>query len=228
VYNIAFVEDDPNQVELFKEYLTQYQAQTGQRIKPRFFSDGEDILAAMPVCLDIIFLDIMMRNVDGMTAAAKIRESDKNVIMIFITNMSQFAIKGYSVGALNFLLKPVSYFAFAEELRRALEKLENKRPMHLAAHVAGGIVRLEASEMHKIFMHAKSVVAEDYLPMKEMEQKLSGHLFARCNNCYLVNLEHVKGIVDGFCLVGEERLAISRARKKPFMEALAAYLGEKL
>jgi DNA-binding LytR/AlgR family response regulator len=176
----------------------------------------------------------MMRNVDGMTAAAKIREADKNVIIIFITNMSQYAIKGYSVGALNFLLKPVSYFAFAEELRRALEKLENKRPMYLAAHVAGGIVRLEASEIlyvevmkHKIFIHAKTVVAEDYLPMKEMEQKLSGHLFARCNNCYLVNLEHVKGIVDGFCLVGEEKLAISRSRKKPFMEALAGYLGEK-
>ncbi|MDR1642162.1 MAG: response regulator, partial [Clostridiales bacterium] len=88
MYNIAFVEDDKNQVELFKDYLSQYQEQTGQQIKPHFFADGEDILAAMPISLDIIFLDIMMRNVDGMTAAAKIREADKNVIIIFITNMS--------------------------------------------------------------------------------------------------------------------------------------------
>jgi len=57
-----------------------------------------------------------MKKLDGMRAAQKIREFDFDVNIIFITNMAQYAISGYSVGALSFLLNPLPYFAFSQEL----------------------------------------------------------------------------------------------------------------
>ena len=62
--------------------------------------------------------------------------------------------------------------------------------------------------------------------MKEMEEKLEPLHFCRCNNGYLVNLEHVEGIREGMVKVGDEMLTISRPRKKVFQETLAAYMSE--
>jgi DNA-binding LytR/AlgR family response regulator len=64
--------------------------------------------------------------------------------------------------------------------------------------------------------------------MKDMEEKLQGRGFFRSNSCYLVNLAHVKGIDGVFALVGEDRLQISRPRKKAFLAALTDYLGGPL
>ncbi len=74
--------------------------------------------AATAPRFDIIFLDVEMENLDGFTTARIIRETDPQVMLIFVTNMGQFAIKGYEVDALSYLLKPVPYFAFSQELKR--------------------------------------------------------------------------------------------------------------
>lgn len=61
-----------------------------------------------------------MKHLDGMTTAERIRQMDAEVILIFITNMAQYAIRGYSVGALDYVLKPVPYFAFRSSCSRPL------------------------------------------------------------------------------------------------------------
>ena len=63
-----------------------------------------------------------MKFVDGMTAAEEIRKMDSEVVIIFITNMTQYAIRGYEVDALDYVLKPVSYFAFSQKLKRDVYK----------------------------------------------------------------------------------------------------------
>jgi DNA-binding LytR/AlgR family response regulator len=233
MFKIAVVEDDPVQTKIFSDYFRCFIEDGSAPFSTHYFADGEEIIEKMPSDYDIIFLDIKMKRMDGMTAARKIREFDKNVIIIFITNMSQYAIKGYSVGAFNFLLKPVSYFAFSEELRRSFERLEHKKSVYITVRVPTGLLRLDAAGIlyvevikHKVIIHTENSTVEEYIAMKEIEAKLASGSFARCNNCYLVNLAQVKGIVDGFCLVGGEQLQISRSRKKSFMDALTAYLGD--
>ncbi len=233
MFKIAVVEDDPVQTEIFSDYFHRILEDGSVPFSTHFFSDGEEIVEKMPSDFDIIFLDIKMKRMDGMTAARKIREFDKDVILIFITNMSQYAIKGYSVGAFNFLLKPVGYFAFSEELRRSFERLEHKKSVYITIRIPTGLLRLDAADLlyvevikHKVIYHAENSVYEEYTAMREIETRLAGCSFARCNNCYLINLARVKGIVDNFCLVGKERLQISRSRKKTFMDALTAYLGD--
>lgn len=63
---------------------------------------------------------------DGISAAEKIRESDKDAIIIFITNMAQYALKGYQVRARSYILKPVNYYSLALELQEAIATISRK------------------------------------------------------------------------------------------------------
>ena len=87
-------------------------------------------------------LDIQLVVMDGMETAKKIRKLDENVILIFITNMAQYAIQGYEVNALDYVLKPVSYFAFSQELDKAVKKIKLRKGNSLLLLQDKGVVRL--------------------------------------------------------------------------------------
>lgn len=75
---------------------------------------------------DIILMDIEMPGTNGMDAAEQIRKRDAQVVIMFITNMAHYAIKGYEVGALDFVLKPIQYLNFANKMDRAMQLVENR------------------------------------------------------------------------------------------------------
>ena len=109
---IAIVEDEDQYIHQFTEYLHNYQDIIKEEIAIDIYHDGDEITSKYKSQYDIILMDIQMKFVNGMTAAQEIRTMDSEVIIIFITNMSQYAIHGYKVGALDYILKPVSYFSF--------------------------------------------------------------------------------------------------------------------
>ena len=99
--NIAIVDDEPGYVEQLKQYFERYIDESGESIKLSFFSDGDGILHKYRSQYDIILMDVEMKFVDGMSAAEEIRKVDSEVVIIFITNMPQYAIRGYAVEASN-------------------------------------------------------------------------------------------------------------------------------
>ena len=105
---IALVEDDPAYAEQLLSYLKEYEKESKERISVQTFSDGEDIVTEYRADYDIILMDVEMKFMDGMSAAEEIRKMDTEVVIIFITNMPQYAIQGYRVDALDYVLKPVS------------------------------------------------------------------------------------------------------------------------
>lgn len=121
---IAVVEDDNSFVAELTEYLKSYQQRYEEKLEITLYRDGDEITSSYKAQFDIILMDIQMKFVDGMTAAKEIREMDSEVIIIFITNASQYAIRGYEVGALDYILKPVSYFVFSQKLTRAVERIK--------------------------------------------------------------------------------------------------------
>lgn len=116
---IAIAEDDPAYRATLEEYLDRYRRENGLEAEVTTFSDGLALTEGYRPVYDLLLLDIEMPNLDGMSAAEKIRSSDPEVVIIFITNMAQYAIKGYQVDALDYVLKPVSYAAFAFKLKKA-------------------------------------------------------------------------------------------------------------
>ena len=178
-------------------------------------------------------MDIQMKFVDGMTAAEEIRKMDSEVIIIFITNMTQYAIKGYEVEALDYILKPVSYFAFSQTLGKAIVRIKRRGEKYITIPVKGGILRMNIadiyyieSEGHNLIFHTAAEDVAAPLTMKILEEKLEGCGFSRGNKCYLINLEHVQGIKDKCALVRGEKLQLSRPRMNAFMQDLTKYWGE--
>lgn len=109
---IAIVEDEEQYVQQLTEYLQEYQKSSNEEIDITVYRDGDEITSKYKSQFDIILMDIQMKFVNGMTAAEEIRSVDSSVVIIFITNMTQYAIQGYKVGAMDYILKPISYFAF--------------------------------------------------------------------------------------------------------------------
>ena len=178
-------------------------------------------------------MDIEMRFMDGMTAAEEIRRVDPEVVIIFITNSPQYAIKGYAVDALDYVLKPLTYFAFSQRIDRALERLGNREQRYMMINVKGGSRKLDVSRVwfievrdHDLIYHTEEGLITTTGTMREAEKALEGCAFFRCNKGYLVNLEHVDAIREDNAVVHGETVQVSRARKKAFLDALNNYLGE--
>ena len=96
---IAMVEDEAAVREQLMGYVQRYTRQYGTEFSVTEFADGVDILEDYRPVYDIVFLDVEMKHLDGMETARRIRALDADVVLIFITNMAQYAIKGYAVGA---------------------------------------------------------------------------------------------------------------------------------
>lgn len=234
MFRIAIVEDNGDSAKTLMDYIEQYKSENDESFDVKWFQDGEDIVTDYVPVYDIIFMDIEMEYMDGMRAAEEIRRVDKDVILIFVTNMAQYAIKGYAVDALDYLLKPLPYFAFSQQMKRSLERLKKRSQNFLILPFASGAVKLDYADIiyiesfrHDMIFHTRGEQLVYSGTMKELEKKLENAGFFRCNNCYLVNLLYVKSITGNFAMVDKYELAISRSRKKAFMEALTEYVGFK-
>ena len=230
---IAIVEDDENYRREFRAYLEQYGKEHGEIFSIREFSDGDGILNPYTPDYDIILMDIEMAFGDGMTAAQEIRKSDTEVCIIFITNMPQYAIKGYTVGALDYILKPVSYYSFSQTITRALGRRKTVQNKYVILNVKGGMRRIAVSSIryievmnHDLIFHLSSEEIASRGALKEVEKELSGEFFFQCNKGFLINLAYVDGIVGNDVQIGEDQVQVSRSRKKPLMEALNQYMEE--
>ena len=104
---IAIVEDEEAYVQQLISYLHEYQKTANEEIAVTVYRDGDEITSKYKSQYDIILMDIQMKFVDGMTAAEEIRSIDSSVVIIFITNMTQYAIQGYKVGAMDYILRCV-------------------------------------------------------------------------------------------------------------------------
>ena len=231
--NIALVEDSETYTKELLGYLERYGEESGESLKISTFSDGDEIALNYKAGYDIILMDIEMKFMDGMTAAEEIRKKDKEVVIIFITNMPQYAIKGYAVDALDYVLKPVSYYAFSQRLDRALQRMKKRAKKYIVVPMQGGTCKIDISQIyyvevqhHDLVFHTTEGQVLSSGSIKSVEEAIGNNEFFRCNKGYLVNLAHVKVFQDDFALVGGDRVQVSRAKKKAFLDALNNFISE--
>lgn len=232
MYHIAIVEDEAAFAAQLQEYLEKYQEENDIRFKVSVFEDGEDILKDYQPLYDIIMLDIEMPKVNGMQAAEQIREQDTDVTLMFITNMAAYAIRGYEVGALDFVMKPINYYTFAMKLTRVLKRTKQKAQQEILLTLPDGVKKLNVQQIYYVEVqnrmlsyHTEEGIFEMRGTMQSVEQMLSPYAFVKCNHWYIVNLKHVSEVRKTTAIVAGHELEVSRRNRGAFLKALTEYVG---
>ena len=181
---------------------------------------------------DIVLMDIEMPHMNGMETARKLREKGDEAQLIFITNMAQYAIRGYDVNALGFIVKPVEYFNFCIQIAKAVDRVISSQNDFIALTRRDLSIKLYVKDIryvevlrHRIIYHTVNGNIELTGSMKEAEEVLSPYSFVRCNSNWLVNLRHVSSVRKNTVSVGDDELMLSRNRKQEFLRRLADYFA---
>ncbi len=233
---IAIVDDDSRDIELSSAFIARYFSNSGQLFRLSTFTDGLFFMNDYKPVYDIVFMDIDMPLSNGMDVARKLRLKDASVILVFMTNLAQYAAEGYDVDAVGFLVKPIDYFSFELKMRKALHILESRKDVHFLMNLnsgegisrklisAGDICYLEVLD-HNVTVHTEKERYVIWSSLKECADRLKDAHFSFISRYTLVNLKYVERIESDHLIVHGERLSLSRSKRKAFLQELTAFYG---
>lgn len=229
---VAIIEDNNEYSETLKNYIEQYAKENSLNIALSIFPNGERIVNDFKSDYDIMFMDIEMPVMDGIEASTKIREIDSECIIIFISNYTQYAIKGYAVNALDYLTKPLEYTLFKNTMSKAILKVQSKQNKSIFIQSSSETYRIDINEIiyievykHRVTFHTTKDNYDMRGTLQDVEKQLPNNQFVRCNSGIIVNLKYVTGISKDSLVVFDEELPIARSRKKDVLNMLTRYIG---
>lgn len=233
--NIAIVDDDESIRQQLQSYLKKYTNDFGEDFVISEFSIPEALLTNYKANYDIVFMDIDMPGMNGLQAAKRLREIDEKVVLIFVTNLAQYAIKGYEVAATDFVVKPLEYPKFETKITRAIKLTEDRGATpSILLRVEDKMVSVKMEDIrfievqgHSVFYHTSKDTYRIRGSLKESAEALDNDDFFMCAKCYLVNLAYVEAVKGNIVTVAGQDISVSRPKKKAFMEALAAYHNKR-
>ncbi|MBO5458190.1 MAG: response regulator transcription factor [Clostridia bacterium] len=231
---IAVVEDEEECSKRMDEFLSRYGQEKGIEFSVRFFRDGVDFISDYDPQTDAVFMDIKMPHMNGMDCALKLRKLDVDVPLVFVTSTVQYAVKGYEVDAMGYMVKPISYFPFSLIMDKLVAKITQNPQDEIYIQGRDYTKRISARNLyyvevidHYLIYHTTEGEYREIGKLKDVEAKLLEFDFFRCSNSYLVNLRFVQEIDEEQVVIGKERIFISRRRKKDFLVALNEFLKKE-
>ncbi len=241
VVTVAIVEDNPRDCDALADYLRRA-AESGdfelpaQDVRVLTYPDGvsfADALASERI--DVALLDIEMAPLNGIEVARRIRAAGDDMVIIFVTNLFQFALEGYEVQALDFLVKPVRYRGFVAAMSKALQVIERRRPRYIKLEfgrsqslVDVASITYVETQRKRLVVHTRGGTDHCASSLKVIAQKLEPYGFAMPHQSYLVNLAHVERIDAANLVVAGDSVPLSRYRRASFMQAFTSYIGRML
>ena len=229
---IAIVDDKTSDADRLKGAISASPLFEVEKPIIDFYSRGLDFLDNYSKNYDAVFMDIDMPVINGLETSEKLRVLDKQIDIVFVTNYASLAINGYSVSAIDFLVKPVTNEAVESCLAKILKHYEERNGEKLVIRIKHGYKAIAVSDIyyievikHDLTFHCSDGEFTTRMPMKEIEAKLS-HGFCKCSNSYLVNLSAIDSVVGDTVIVpGGDKLPIARGKKKEFIEAFVSHIG---
>lgn len=226
---IAICDDETEAREALRFQLEKALMEQTEEIVYEFSSGTNAVswLRKHPGEVDLLFLDVEMEPVDGMEAARQIREFDGNIMIVFLTGYTDYVFEGYRVGALDYMLKPVTVQRLMELLHRVRVRLEQEESRTFSFKNADGTWRFSLAEIlyfysdrRKVMLVTKDKEYSFYARLDEIEDKL-GEQFVRIHQRFLVNPDRVDYLGGDSVTVGEQELPCSRKHREQAMKRIA-------
>ena len=235
---IAIVDDDVNFQKQIREFIARFFNHEASQFSVRCYCDGVEFLSEYQCDVDIVIIDIMMPMMNGIEVARKLREHDKDVLVMFITATADFAIRGYEVSAVDYILKPLSYetdfkYKFDRVVKKANALKVRSRELVLKDE-NGRFVKLDVNDLIYVakdrdnaLYHTRQGVFSERIPMFKVKEALQGEAaFALVNSGCIVNMAFVNNIKDNLIeMMNGDLLVLSRSKKKAFYEGFFVYMG---
>ncbi len=241
--NCIAVDDEPLALEMISNFIrqTSFLNLTGQ------FGNAIDALAFIhkePV--DLIFLDIQMPDLSGMELARVLEANKKDnpCRIIFTTAYNQFAIEGYKVDALDYLLKPFNYeeflkastkaYHFFEQAKKPIAPKEESSPEYIFLKVEYQLVKVMLKDIIfvegykdyvKVHLASKTSPLLSLTSLKNMEELLPAQKFMRVHRSYIISLDHIQSITRNSIQIGNTTITVSENYKENFMKFLNRWMG---
>lgn len=231
---IAILEDEKADRSLLLNYIDSYKKDAKEDVLIDTFDDGIIFLESYKHNYDIVFFDIEINGINGMKCAERLRKIDNQVLIVFTTNLSNYAIKSYNVDAISFLVKPIRYAAFVAVMDKALRIIRQQNDNYIFLPCESGQKRIPLKDVfycevvdHYMFFHTSFGNMKVYMKMKDAEKLLLApdKNFIKIHRSYLVNPAHIVEITANSVCVAPDNaeLPLSRDKKKEVMNNLLAY-----
>ena len=234
---IAVCDDDKRDIARIKKLVKAYDADNNIVLSISEYESGSELLKAISngENVDIIFLDINMDDMDGLSVAKRIREIDDDVPIIFVTAFMNYALDGYKVKASRFLIKDDLDKTFDECMDDICKDIR-KKSKTIAFNCVEGEMRLKASDIilietsgHKNLIKLKNETYQIYEKLDVLEEMLKGYGFLRSHISFLVNMAHIRGINSYVLTLDDGRqLPVPKARYKQVRQEYTLFVGKEL
>lgn len=229
---IAIVEDDNQYVRTLKQFLSEYGKTNNQEFDIKIFNNGVDFISDYKIGFDLVLMDIEMPHMNGLDTAKKLRKIDSDVVLVFVTNMSQYALMGYEVDAVDYIVKPVDYYNFSVKLKKALKACNNKLGKKIVINTPDSIRCLNSNQIYYIEVIGHSIIYytqegdfTTYNKLSVLEKEYEEYNFIRCHKSFMVNLKYVTEVKNSYVFLGSREVPLSRGVRKTFLQKLSNYLS---
>lgn len=229
---VIIVEDEESHSKALVRLCSRYQQERGVELDTAVYDNPAVFLQKYHGDADMVLLDILMPQMNGMECARRLRKRDENVLLCFVTSMAQYAIQGYEVGAVDFILKPVNYDEFSLKMDRMLRILRKQSFATVLVSTRSEMKKIDLRDLayvevfnHSLIYHTTGGDFEAYGKLSSLEEDPRFHRFVRISPSHLVNCAMITSVQDDSLLLNDIRLPISRRRRKECMEKMAAIFG---
>ncbi|CEN93602.1 LytR/AlgR family response regulator transcription factor [Paraclostridium sordellii] len=235
VITIAICDDEEAHRKLLRTYLSKALSKNTYNLIE--FSSGEELIANYPQRLDLLLLDVQMKQINGLDTARKIREFDTSVTIIFTTAIIDFMQQGYEVRAFRYLLKPIQYEDFSKHILECIKDIDESYENHLTIkdNSIGEIIRIPINsilyvetEDRCVLIHTDTKIYKSRISINKIEKDLEESNFYRCHRSYLINVNKVKSLKQNSVLIREHEILVSRYKMKNLKLKLTESLGDLL
>ncbi len=232
---IGICDDEPRVRDTLREPVADYGKRRDVPFNMFCFASGEELLSAIGKGqeFDLLFLDIYMDAINGISVAEKIREAGKKCAIVFATNSRDHAIESYGIRAIHYLLKPLTPEGVDQALDRAIESRTERKETIVTVNNRQGIYKIPVSDimyaesnLRVVSIYAREQGCIEYYDKLDNFERLCGDpRFFRCHKSFLVNLDYVQSIEETRFLLktgAEIRISIRLSEAKSVFAAYKA------